>query len=130
MHLVIASRIDPFLPVSRLRVRGQMVELRADDLRFTPQEAAEFLNQAMGLGLSGDDVTGLDARTEGWIAGLQLADLITSYTATLRAYVARRRGELERAVKLSQQALQTLPVDHTGEARRLHGIIAVNLGIV
>ncbi len=73
MHLVIATREDPLLPLARLRVRGQLTELRVTDLRFTPSEAAEFLNQRMGLDLSAEDITALDVRTEGWIAGLQLA---------------------------------------------------------
>ena len=75
MHLVIATREDPPLPLARLRVRGQLTELRAADLRFTPAEAAEFLNQMMGLNLSDADIAALEARTEGWIAGLQLAAL-------------------------------------------------------
>ena len=61
------------LPLARLRVRGQLTELRAADLRFTPAEAAEFLNQVMGLNLSAEDIAALENRTEGWIAGLQLA---------------------------------------------------------
>ncbi len=73
MHLVISSRADPRLPLSRLRVRGQLTELRAADLRFTSSEAAEFLNQVMGLDLSEEDIKALETRTEGWIAGLQLA---------------------------------------------------------
>jgi LuxR family maltose regulon positive regulatory protein len=75
MHLIIATREDPSLPLSRLRVRGQLTELRAADLRFTSAEAAEFLNQMMGLNLSTEDIAALDKRTEGWIAGLQLAAL-------------------------------------------------------
>ncbi len=74
-HLVIATREDPPLPLSRLRVRGHLTELRAADLRFTSSEAAEFLNQVMGLALSGDNIALLEERTEGWIAGLQLAAL-------------------------------------------------------
>ena len=73
MHLVIATREDPPLPLARLRARGQLTELRAADLRFTPAEAADFLNQVMGLNLSEEDIAALEARTEGWIAGLQLA---------------------------------------------------------
>ena len=73
IHLVIASREDPSLPLARLRVRGQLTELRAADLRFTPSEAADFLNQVMGLNLSAEDSAALEARTEGWIAGLQMA---------------------------------------------------------
>ena len=61
------------LPLARLRARGQLTELRAADLRFTPAEAAEFLNQVMGLNLSAEDIAALETRTEGWIAGLQLA---------------------------------------------------------
>ena len=75
MHLVITTREDPHLPLARLRARGQLTELRAADLRFTPSEASEFLNQVMGLNLSAEDITALETRTEGWIAGLQLAAL-------------------------------------------------------
>ena len=60
-------------PWPGLRARGQLTELRAADLRFTPAEAAEFLNRVMGLNLSAEDIAALEARTEGWIAGLQLA---------------------------------------------------------
>ena len=73
MHLVITTREDPNLSLSRLRARGQLTELRIADLRFTPSEAAEFLNQVMGLTLSPEEITALENRTEGWIAGLQLA---------------------------------------------------------
>ena len=75
MHLVISTREDPSLPLARLRARGQLTELRAADLRFTPSEAAEFLDQVMGLKLSAGDIATLETRTEGWIAGLQLAAL-------------------------------------------------------
>ncbi len=75
MHLLIATREDPQLPLARLRARGQLTELRATDLRFTPAEAAEFLNRMMGLNLSAEDIAVLESRTEGWIAGLQLAAL-------------------------------------------------------
>ena len=73
MRLVIATREDPSLPLPRLRTRGQLTELRAADLRFTPAETAEFLNRVIGLNLSEENITALEARTEGWIAGLQLA---------------------------------------------------------
>jgi len=75
MHLVVATREDPHLPLARLRARGQLTELRAADLRFTPAEATDFLNQVMGLNLSAEDITALETRTEGWIAGLQLATI-------------------------------------------------------
>ncbi len=73
--LVISGRSDPPLPLPRLRARGEIIELRGSDLRFTAQESAEFLNQVMGLNLTAEAVEMLDARTEGWIAGLQLAAL-------------------------------------------------------
>jgi len=73
MRLVIATREDPDLPLARLRAGDQLTELRVTDLRFTPSEAAEFLNQLMALNLSADDIAALETRTEGWIAGLQLA---------------------------------------------------------
>jgi len=75
MHLVIATREDPDLPLARLRAGGQLTELRAADLRFTISEAAKFLNLVMGLRLSAENIAALEARTEGWIAGLQLAAL-------------------------------------------------------
>jgi LuxR family maltose regulon positive regulatory protein len=75
MHLVLAGRADPPWPLARLRARGEMTELRATDLRFTPQEVAAFLNEVMDLSLSAREVAALDARTEGWIAGLQMAAL-------------------------------------------------------
>ena len=75
LHIVIASREDPRLPLARLRARGQMTELRAAELRFTTSESAEFLTKVMGLGLSREDLDRLDGHTEGWIAGLQLAAL-------------------------------------------------------
>jgi len=74
-HMLIASRSDPPLPISRLRARGQMVELRASDLRFTETEAAQFLNEVMGLHLDVGSVAMFEKRTEGWIAGLQMAAL-------------------------------------------------------
>lgn len=73
MHLVITTREDPNLPLARLRARNQLTGLRATDLRFTDSEATEFLNHGMGLSLSAEDIAALEARTEGWIAGLQLA---------------------------------------------------------
>lgn len=75
MHLIIATREDPQLPLPRLRARGQMTELRAHDLRFTRAEAAKFLNAAMGLQLTAEQVSALEARTEGWVTGLQMAAL-------------------------------------------------------
>jgi LuxR family transcriptional regulator, maltose regulon positive regulatory protein len=75
MHLAIVTREDPRLPLARLRARGQLTELRAPDLRFTHTEAAEFLNRVMGLDLEASDIAALEKRTEGWVAGLQMAAL-------------------------------------------------------
>jgi LuxR family maltose regulon positive regulatory protein len=73
MHLVLITRIDPPLNLARLRISRQMAEVRAADLRFTTDEAALFLNQVMGLNLAPEDIAALETRTEGWIAGLQVA---------------------------------------------------------
>ncbi|MEO3859978.1 LuxR C-terminal-related transcriptional regulator [Acrocarpospora sp. B8E8] len=75
LHLVIAGRADPAVPLARLRGRGELVEIRAADLRFTPEEAGAYLNGVMGLVLTARDVAALEGRTEGWIAALQLAAL-------------------------------------------------------
>ena len=73
LHLVIGTRADPALPLARLRARGELVEVRAKDLRFTADKAAAYLNGVHGLDLSAADVLSLESRTEGWIAALQLA---------------------------------------------------------
>jgi len=75
LRVVVSSRADPPLPLARLRARGQLAELRAAELRFTPEEAAALLGEAAGSGLTGTAVAALTARTEGWAAGLQLAAL-------------------------------------------------------
>ncbi len=92
MHLVITTREDPNLPLPRLRVRSQLTEIRASDLRFTPAEAAGFLNQAMGLNLPGEAVEALEARTEGWIAGLQMAALSMQGRADTAGFIQAFTG--------------------------------------
>jgi LuxR family transcriptional regulator, maltose regulon positive regulatory protein len=92
MHLVLISRMDPPLPLSRLRVRSQMIEIRADQLRFTPAEAAAFLNGVMGFNLSAEDISAMDARTEGWIAGLQLAALSMQGCKDIPGFITAFRG--------------------------------------
>ncbi|HZG68322.1 MAG TPA: LuxR C-terminal-related transcriptional regulator, partial [Herpetosiphonaceae bacterium] len=92
LHLVMSSRADPPLPLSRLRSRGELGELRAADLRFTPEEAAAFLTACMGLPLSAADVAALEARTEGWIAGLQFAALAMRNRADLAGFVRAFTG--------------------------------------
>lgn len=81
LRLVIVTREDPPLPLGRLRARGQLSELRAADLRFNAEEAADFLNRTMGLALTGEDIAALEDRTEGWVAGLQLAAISIQDTA-------------------------------------------------
>jgi LuxR family maltose regulon positive regulatory protein len=92
MHLVIATRADPALPIARLRARGQLTELRADDLRFTTEEVAAFLNEVMGLNLQPQDVAALEVRTEGWISGLHLAALSMQGREDVHAFVEAFTG--------------------------------------
>ena len=75
VHVVIATRADPALPLARLRARGELLEIRAADLRFSGDEATAYLNDVAGLALTADNVAALEARTEGWAAALQLAAL-------------------------------------------------------
>ena len=91
-RLVIASRSDPILPLARWRARNHLVEFRAADLRFSAEEAAAFLNDAMGLRLGEGEVAALEARTEGWIAGLHLAALAMRDRSDLATFVATFTG--------------------------------------
>ncbi len=92
MHLVIATRTDPDLPLARLRARGQLAELRAKELRFSSSESAEFLNRVMGLNLSTKDIAALETRTEGWIAGLQLAAISMQGSEDLEGFITSFAG--------------------------------------
>ena len=110
MHLVIATREDPPFPWARLRARGQLTELRAADLRFTAAEAAEFLNQVMGLSLSAVDVAALEDRTEGWIAGLQLAALSMQNHQDVHGFIKAFAGDNRYIVDyLVEEVLQSQP---------------------
>jgi len=95
LHLVMATRADPPLPLARLRTRGHLTEIRAADLRFTSEETTAFLTRTLGLHLSGEDIAALEARTEGWIAGLQLAALSMQgrkdISAFLKAFTGSQR---------------------------------------
>ena len=91
-QLVLASRTEPVLPVAALRAHGELLELRAGDLRFTCAEADAFLNGRLGLGLAREDVEGLVGRTEGWPAGLYLAALSLQHAADRHALVRRFGG--------------------------------------
>ena len=93
MHLVMTTREDPALPIPRLRARNQLTELRVADLRFTPAEAAEFLKQVMDVALSTEDVAALESRTEGWIAGLQLAALSMKGNQDVSAFIQAFAGD-------------------------------------
>jgi LuxR family maltose regulon positive regulatory protein len=87
LHLVIASRSDPPLPVARMRARGEINEVRASHLRFSIEEGDRFLNQVQGLNLSRDDLESLVNRTEGWVAGLQMASLTLKKKVDASAYI-------------------------------------------
>ncbi len=110
MHLMLATRSDPPLPLARLRARGHLTELRAADLRFGVAEASAFLEEVMELHLSPEDVTTLQSRTEGWIAGLQLAALSlqgrTDVTSALAAFTGSHRFVLD---YLSEEVLSRQP---------------------
>jgi LuxR family transcriptional regulator, maltose regulon positive regulatory protein len=93
VHLVIATRADPPLPLARLRARGDLVEVRAADLRFTPEETATYLGEAMGLSLPAEAVGALAGRTEGWIAALQLAALSMQGRDDVAGFVAGFAGD-------------------------------------
>ncbi|HLZ26240.1 MAG TPA: LuxR C-terminal-related transcriptional regulator [Chloroflexota bacterium] len=110
LHLVIASRADPGLPLARLRARGELVEIRAVDLRFTPDEAAAYLNEVMGLQLTADDVAALEGRTEGWIAALQLAALSMQGRSDVTGFIASFAGDDRYIVDyLVEEVLQRQP---------------------
>ena len=91
-HLALTSRVDPPFSLARMRVRGELTEIRAHQLRFTPEEARQFFNQAMRLDLAPEDVAALEARTEGWAAGLQLAALAMQNLPDRRDFLAEFSG--------------------------------------
>ncbi|HZZ98027.1 MAG TPA: LuxR C-terminal-related transcriptional regulator [Jatrophihabitantaceae bacterium] len=110
VHLVIASRADPAVPLARLRARGELVEIRAADLRFTPDEAAAYLNEVMGLVLTPAQIAALEARTEGWIAALQLAALSMQGRDDVAAFIAGFAGDDRYIVDyLAEEVLQRQP---------------------
>ncbi len=128
LHLVIITREDPPLPLARLRARGQLSELRAADLRFTPEEASEFLNHFMGLALSPENIDALEKRTEGWIAGLQLAALSMQGQADVERFIQTFSGThhfvldylLEEVLHRQPEHIQTFLL-HTSILNRLCG---------
>jgi len=128
-HLIISSRVDPPLQLSRMRARSQMVELEAADLSFTSEEAATFLSRVMELEISGEDVAMLEERTEGWIAGLQLAALSMrdrkDISGFIKAFSGSHRDVLDylaeevlrgRPERLQEFLLRTSVLDHLSGA--------------
>ena len=92
LHLVISGRTDPPLPISRLRVQGNVNEVRTSQLRFTKKEVAAFLNDLMGFDLSSDGIAALEARTEGWVASLKLAALSMQGRQDWPEFIAKFSG--------------------------------------
>ena len=110
LHVVIAGRADPALPLARLRARGELAETRAAELRFTPDEAAAYLNEMMGLPLTARDVAALEGRTEGWIAALQLAALSMQGRDDVAGFIAGFAGDDRYVVDyLAEEVLQRQP---------------------
>jgi len=112
LHVVIITRADPPLPLARLRARGELTEIRAADLRFTPDEAGAYLNGAMGLGLADGDVAALEGRTEGWIAALQLAALSIQGREDATSFIDGFSGDDRYIVDyLAEEVLHRQPED-------------------
>jgi LuxR family transcriptional regulator, maltose regulon positive regulatory protein len=110
LHVVIAGRADPALPLARWRVRGELIEIRAAELRFTPDEAAAYLSDTMGLTLTAQDVATLEERTEGWIAALQLAALSMQGRDDVAGFIAGFAGDDRYVVDyLAEEVLQRQP---------------------
>jgi LuxR family maltose regulon positive regulatory protein len=110
LHVVLASRADPQLPLARLRARGQLAELRAAELMFTVDEAAALLREAAGLELRDDEVAPLVARTEGWATGLQLAALSLHRQPDVAAFVKSFSGSHRHVLDyLTEEVLEQQP---------------------
>ena len=117
VHVVISTRADPDLPLARWRVRGELVEIRAADLRFTSDEATAYLTAATGLDLAAADIAVLEERTEGWIAALQLAALSLQGREDVSGFIARFAGDdryivdylIEEVLRHQTDAVRRLP---------------------
>jgi LuxR family maltose regulon positive regulatory protein len=110
LHLLLLTRIDPPLPLFRLRARDQLLEIRAEQLRFTREETTAFLNEVMGLRLPPDDIVAMNARTEGWIAGLQLAALSMQACKDIPGFVSAFTGSHRHIMDyLTEEVLQLQP---------------------
>lgn len=130
LHLVVVTRADPALPLARLRAGGELVEVRAADLRFAPAETAAYLNGPMGLQLTAPDLAALEARTEGWIAALQLAALSLHGRDDAAGFIAGFAGDdryvvdylVEEVVQLQPGPVQTFLLQ-TSILGRLNGAL-------
>ncbi len=112
MHVIVGSRSDPPLPLARLRASGRLAEIRAADLRFTPDEAAQFLNETMRLDLPSEAIAKIEARTEGWVTGLQLAALSMRGRADSPGLVSRFGGNNRYLVEyLLQEVVEHQPAE-------------------
>ena len=110
MHLVLISRTDPALPLSRLRARGQLTEIRIFDLRFTENETTSFLHNVMQLNISPESITALEARTEGWVAGLQLAAVSMQASSDIPGFIDTFTGSHRYIMDyLTDEVLQRQP---------------------
>jgi LuxR family maltose regulon positive regulatory protein len=110
LHLIMLTRADPPLPLSRLRASGELLELRAADLRFGPDETGTYLNQVMGLQLTAGNISELVSRTEGWVAGLQMAALAIRDQADVPAFIAGFTGSNRYVIDyLAEQVLGRQP---------------------
>ena len=108
--MVLVTRIDPPLPLARLRVRDQMADVRSEQLRFTRDEAAAFLNDVMGLRLSASDLSAMSPRTEGWVAGLQLAGLSMQGSTDVHGFVTAFSGSHHHVIDyLAEEVLKVQP---------------------
>ena len=128
LHLILATRADPHLPLARLRAKGQLTEVRAADLRFRDTEASTFLQAVMGLDLPAEAIATLESHTEGWIAGLQLAALSLQGRTDASAFLARFTGSHRYVLDyLSDEVLERQPAAvqqfllHTSVLERLSG---------
>jgi LuxR family transcriptional regulator, maltose regulon positive regulatory protein len=112
LHLVVSTRVDPPWPLPRFRARDQLIEIRVADLRFTRHETAAFLNQAMGLNLSAENIAALESRTEGWVASLQLAALSMRGRADVTGFIKAFTGShVYVAEYLIEEVLERQPQD-------------------
>jgi LuxR family maltose regulon positive regulatory protein len=128
LHLVIITREDPPIQTSRLRAHGQLIEIRAIDLRFTSAETAEFLNHSMGLHLSMENIAALEDRTEGWITGLQMAAILMQGNKDVEGFIKSFTGSnryvldylIEEVLDKQDEEIQTFLL-HTAILNRLNG---------